>query len=171
VASKPHVLLLYYSDKEGSVAFNVPPLGWIQSVMVEMGGGQPVWKDAQLGSGWTKVNLEQIAAWDADQVYVMAYTKDSGEVVEQLKADPQWQALRAVKQGQLYAFPGDYYSWDQPDPRWILGLTWLAAKIHPDRFSDLNMDQEIRTFYRELYRMDDAAFEKYIRPNFFGDLP
>ncbi|MBN1890700.1 MAG: ABC transporter substrate-binding protein [Thermoflexales bacterium] len=171
LADKPRVLLLYYSDKDGAVAFNVPPLGWIQTLMVEMGGGQPVWKDAQLGSGWTKVNFEQIAAWDADQVYIVAYTTSSSDVVERLKADPQWQALRATRQGQLYAFPNDYYSWDQPDTRWILGLTWLAAKIHPDRFPDLDMEREIHAFYRELYNLDDAAYQEYVQPNLIGDLP
>jgi iron complex transport system substrate-binding protein len=170
-ASKPRVLLLYYSDRDGTVAFNVPPLTWIQTSLVEMSGGQPVWEDAQLGQGWTTVNLEQVAAWDADQIYIVTYFSNVDDIVKTIKADPQWQALRAVKQGQIYAFPGDYYSWDQPDPRWILGLTWLAGRVNPDRFPDLNMEQEIRTFYKELYNLDDAAYREYIQPNLVGDLP
>jgi iron complex transport system substrate-binding protein len=168
---KPRVLLMYYTDQGGSVAFNVPPLTFIQSMDVQIGGGQPVWKDAQPGKGWAKVTLEQIAAWDADQVYIVAYFNNVKDVINKLKADPQWQALHAVKQGRLYGFPGDYYSWDQPDPRWILGLTWLAAKIHPDRFMDLDMQKEIRSFYQDLYNLDDAAYQKIIQPNLTGDLP
>jgi iron complex transport system substrate-binding protein len=166
---KPRVLLLYYTDRDGAVAFNVPPLAWMQTLMTEMAGGRPAWSDAQLGQGWTKVSFEQVAAWDADQIYIIAYFNKVDEVVQGLKADPQWQALRAVQRGQLYAFPADYYSWDQPDPRWILGLTWLASKIHPERFPDLDMEQEIHTFYRELYNLDDAAYQKYIQPNLTGD--
>lgn len=169
-SDKPRVLLLYYTDKDGAVAFNVPPLGWIQTWMTRTAGGRPVWQDAQLGQGWTKVNFEQIAAWDADQIFVVAYTTSAAQVVRQLESDPQWQALRAVKQGKLYAFPADYYSWDQPDTRWILGLTWLAARLHPDRFATLDMEQEIRSFYQEMYRLDDAAFQKYIQPYLPGDL-
>jgi iron complex transport system substrate-binding protein len=166
---KPRVLLLYYTDRDGAVAFNVPPLAWMQTLMTEMAGGQPVWTDAQLGQGWTKVSFEQIAAWDPDQVYIIAYFNNVDEVVKGLKADPQWQALRVVKEGWLYGFPADYYSWDQPAPRWILGLTWLASKIHPESFSDLDMEQEIHTFYREMYNLDDAAYQKYIQPNLTGD--
>ncbi len=166
---KPRVLLLYYTDRDGAVAFNVPPLAWMQTLITEMAGGQPVWADAQLGQGWTKVGFEQIAAWDPDQVYIIAYFNNVDEVVRGLKADPQWQALRVVKEGQLYGFPADYYSWDQPDPRWILGLTWLASKIHPERFPDLDMEQEVRTFYREMYNLDDAAYQQYIQPNLTGD--
>lgn len=167
---KPRVLILYYNDRDGQVAFNVPPMTYIQTVLAQTAGGRPAWKDAQLGQGWTKVNLEQIAAWDADQIYIVAYTKSSSDVVKQLKADTQWQALRATRQGKLYAFPADYYSWDQADTRWILGLTWLAAKLHPDRFPGLDMEKEITTFYRELYKLDDAAYQKNIKPVLKGDL-
>lgn len=167
---KPRVLLTYYTDRDGAVAFNVPPLAWMQTLLVEMAGGRPVWRDAQLGNGWTKVSLEQIAAWDPDQIYVVTYTAKVGEVVAQLKADPQWQLLRAVKDGRLYAFPGDFFSWDQPDTRWTLGLTWLAGKINPDRFPGLDMRQEARRFYQELYGLDDAAFDQHVQPILFGDL-
>lgn len=170
-AKKPKVLLTYYTDKDGAVAFNVPPLSWMQTKLVEMAGGQPVWQEAQLGNGWTKVGLEQIAAWDPSQIYVIAYFNSPKDVVEKLKADPQWQQLRAVKDGKLYAFPGDYYSWDQPDTRWILGLNWLASKIHPELFPDLNIDREARTFYSKLYNLDDAAYDQYVKPNLVGDLP
>ncbi len=167
---KPRVLLLYYNDKDGQIAFNVPPMEWVQTWMAQTAGGRPVWQDANLGQGWTKVILEQVAAWDADQIYIIAYTGNVEDVVKRLKADPQWQALRAVKQNKLYAFPADYYSWDQSDTRWILGLTWLAGKIHPDRFANLNIQQEVRTFYKEMYNLDDAAFQKHIQPNLVGDL-
>jgi iron complex transport system substrate-binding protein len=168
---KPRVLIINYTDKNGTVAFTVPPLGWIQTTEVQLAGGQPVWKGAQLGKGWTTVTLEQIAAWDPDQVYVVAYGSDTRSVVSKLKADPQWAALRAVKQGQIHGFPADFYSWDQPDTRWILGLTWLATKIHPDYFPGLDMKREIADFFRTLYGMDDAAYERDIVPKLTGDLP
>jgi len=170
-AQKPRVLLMYTTDRDGAVAFNVPPLAWMQTLLVEMAGGRPVWRDAQPGNGWTKVGLEQIAAWDADQIYVVTYTDKVDDVVAQLKADPQWQLLRAVKTGQFYAFPGDFFSWDQPDTRWALGLTWLAGKLHPDRFPGLDVPAEARRFYRELYGLDDAAFDQHVQPILFGDLP
>jgi iron complex transport system substrate-binding protein len=170
-SQRPRVLLLYYSNKNGTIAFNVPPLGYIQSTEVQLGGGQPVWKDAQLGNGWTTVTLEQIAAWDPDQIYVIAYSGNVDDAVAKLKADSQWQALRAVRQSAIYGFPGDYYSWDQPDPRWVLGLTWIASRMHPDRFASLSMDAEVRGFYRDLYGMDDATYDRNVKPYLSGSLP
>ena len=170
-AAKPSVLLLYYNDKDGNVAFNVPPMGWIQTQVVEIAGGAPVWADANPGDGWTQVTLEQIAAWDADQIFVIAYFTDPSEVVAGLNADPNWQAIRAVQEGELYAFPGDLYSWDQPDPRWILGLTWLAGKIQPELYPDLDMTAEVQNFYQILYGLDAEFVEQNIVPTFQGDLP
>jgi len=170
-AKKPKVLLMYYTDRDGAVAFNVPPMAWMQTMLVQMAGGQPAWKDAQLGNGWTKVNLEQIAAWDADQIYIIAYFNNVNDVIKTLKADPQWQKMRAVKESKLYAFPGDYYSWDQPDPRWILGLTWLAGKIQPGLLPGLDMDKETRMFYSTLYNLNDAGYNQHVKPNLVGDLP
>jgi hypothetical protein len=69
------------------------PGSWMQTVQVEIAGGVPVFRS------------------------------DPDPVMEQLKADPAWQGLRAVQNGELYAFPADFYGWDVPDPRWILGVT------------------------------------------------
>lgn len=170
-ADKPRTLLLYYNDRDGAVAFNVPPMGWMQTQMVELAGGEPVWADANPGDGWTQVTLEQIAAWDPDHVFVISYFKDSSEVVAELKTDANWQPLRAVQEDALHAFPGDLYSWDQPDPRWILGLTWLAGRLHPDRFADQDMTAEAQAFYEALYGLDADFFQEKIVPTFQGDLP
>ena len=169
-APKPRVLVLYYNDKDGNVAFNVPPMSWIQTQMVEMAGGEPVWADANPAKGWTQVTLEQVAAWDADQIFVISYFKSSTEVVDGLKADPNWAAIRAVKENKIYAFAGDVYSWDQPDPRWILGLTWMAGKLHPDLFPNLDIKAEVQNFYKTLYGLDVTFVTEKIIPTFQGDL-
>ncbi len=167
---KPRVLVLQHSAKGGETAYSVPPAAWMQTLLVQMSGGRPVWTDVQ-GSGWTVVTLEQIAAWDPDQVYVIDYFGDPTQAVEKLRADPVARNLRAVQTGQVFGFPKDTYSWDQPDTRWILGLQWLASHIHPDRFADLDILQEFTTFYRTLYRLDDGAIEGRLRPLLRGSLP
>ncbi|MEW6180614.1 MAG: ABC transporter substrate-binding protein [Chloroflexota bacterium] len=168
---KPRVLLLYYSDRDGQVAFNVAPKNWLQTIMTELAGGVPVWTDIELASGWTKVNLEQVASWDADRIFIISYTANPEQVVENLKQDAQWQALRAVQEGHLYPFPKDFYSWDQPDTRWILGLRYLAAQLHPQAFADLDLIGEAQQFFEELYGLDAAVFEQKIQPILKGIQP
>lgn len=170
-SEKPRTLLLYYNESGGSASFNVPPLSWMQTQLVELAGGEPVWGNANPGQGWTKVALEQIAAWDADQIFIVSYTKNPSDVVATLKEDPQWQAMRAVKQNHLYAFAGDIYSWDQPDVRWILGLSWLATRLHPELFSGADVTRQAQEFYQQLYGLDPTFFDQKILPQFKGGLP
>jgi len=138
----------------------------MQTVEVETAGGRPVWLDSAAPTdGWTVTNLEQIARWDPDKIFVVVwYTMDPQEVIDGLKADPQWSQLRAVKNNEIYAFPQDIFGWDQPEPRWILGMTWLATRIHPDRFQDIDMTAEVMAYFSELYGMDEAAIKRDILP-------
>jgi len=82
----------------------------------------------------------------------------------------KWVLLDAVKNDKLYAFPLDFQSWDQPDTRWTLGLTWMAGKIQPDLFPSINMQDEVRTFYTNFYDLSDSVITETIMPLVKGDL-
>ena len=167
---KPTVLMLQHTGKGGQVAFNVPPMDWIQTTMVEKAGGVPVWTEASQGGGWAVVNFEQIAAWNPDQIFIISYTEDPSTIVAGLKEDPKWQALKAVQSGKLFAFAKDVYSWDQPDTRWVLGLTWMAAKLHPDLFPDYNTKQQVYDFYGQMYGLEQQVIEDKLLPLQQGDV-
>ncbi|MFV1949497.1 MAG: ABC transporter substrate-binding protein [Anaerolineales bacterium] len=77
---KPTVLVIKYSDSGGEVAFSVPPITWLQTRLVEIAGGNPVWKDLDSGGGWVVVNIEQIAAWDPDIVFLIEYSGNAPEI-------------------------------------------------------------------------------------------
>jgi iron complex transport system substrate-binding protein len=163
-ADRPRVLLVEYAERGGAAAVRVPAKAWMQTLEVETAGGRPVWLDsAAPGSGWTVANLEQIARWDPDQIILVVwYTLDPVKVLATLRADPQWRALRAVQAGALHVFPSDIYGWDTPDPRWLLGMTWMAKTLHPERFKNLDVAAEVRSFYRTLYGMDESAISRDI---------
>jgi iron complex transport system substrate-binding protein len=162
--ARPRVLLVEYAERGGPAAVRVPARAWMQTQEVETAGGRPVWLDgAAPGSGWTVANLEQIARWDPDRIIVVVwYTLDPAEVLAKLRSDARWSALRAVRSGALNALPSDIYGWDTPDPRWLLGMTWMAKTLHPERFKSLDVKAEVRDFYRTLYGMSDAAIERDI---------
>jgi iron complex transport system substrate-binding protein len=168
---RPEVLLLQYTDRGGEVAFSVPSNDWLQTEMVRLAGGIPAWTEAAGGGGWTVVNFEQIAAWDPDMIFVVYYPSDPSPIVETLKVEPAWGALQAVQDGQIYAFCGDFVSWDQPDTRWILGLEWLATKIHPERFAGLDLVSEVNAFYSQLYALDQSTIDTSILPLVCQEVP
>jgi iron complex transport system substrate-binding protein len=143
----------------------------MQTILVEEAGGTPVWKEKNTGKGWSRVSFEQIAAWDVDHIFITSYFVDVDEVKDRLLKDPLWTSLRASRQGNLHAFPADFYSWDMPDPRWILGLAWMSSRLFPHRYADVDMHEEARSFFMELYFMDEALYNRYIQPMLHGDLP
>ena len=167
---RPRVLVLQHSEQGGEVAFNVPSALWLQTIEAELAGGLPVWKEAAQGGGWTIVNFEQIAAWDPDVILLISYGADPSQVVETLQADARWLALGAVQEGRLHAFAGDIFSWDQPDPRWILGVTWMASRMHPERLPDLDLMGEIDQFFGQMYGMEKDSITENILPALKGDL-
>lgn len=166
LADRPRVLVVEYHARGGTAAVQVPAAPWMQTEQVRLAGGDPVWLDAaERTYGWTVVNFEQIARWDPDQLYVVVWHQfDPDELLENLRSDAHWSQLRAVKDGQLHAYPADIYGWDSPEPRWILGALWLAHTMHPGRFGDIDMDVEIEGFFGALYDMDRDAVQAGIVP-------
>jgi len=168
-AEKPRALFVQYSEQGGEAALNVPSAAWLQTIETELAGGVPVWVEAAQGGGWTIVNFEQIAVWGPDVIFLISYGADPSQVADRLRSDARWQALGAVKAERLYAFPGDIFSWDQPDPRWILGVTWMATRLHPEPLADLDMMDEVLQFFEQLYGMEEAAVAEHILPALRGD--
>ncbi len=167
---RPRVLLIQASAKGGTLSFSVPAKDWMQTRLVELAGGIPVWRDAPTRSGWTVVSLEQAAAWNPDVILLVDYGEGSTEMAARIRGDRTWQKLDAVKHGRVWTFPRDFVSWDQPDPRWALGLMWAAKRLHPERFTELNLWAEVVNFY-QWYGLNEAEVTAQIKPRLRGDWP
>ena len=163
---KPRVLLVQASGD----GFEVPPDGWIQTTLVEMAGGQAIWKGANPGGGWAKVGPEQIAAWNPDVLLVVSYSESATDAAARMAADPRFSSLKAAKTGRLHGFAQDFLSWDQPDARWGLGLLWLTDALHPGSMPGYTAESSARRFYALAYGFDDAAFAAQVAPRLRGVL-
>ena len=155
---QPRVLLVRSTLRGGQTAYAVPPRDWIQARMVALAGGVPVWTDVQ-GNGWVPVTLDQIAAWDPEQVFVISYETDPAQAAAEFSASSVLSALKAVSQQHVYPIPKDFLSWDQPDTRWILGMEWMTKHLHPDLFANLDMRAAVKEFYGTLYGLHDQGLQ------------
>jgi iron complex transport system substrate-binding protein len=168
-AAEPRVLVVRNRSVGEELTVEIPGITATQTMLVKIAGGRPVWTGIAEAESWTMADYEQIVAWDPQIILVVAFETDPESLVEELEEDPQWGALRAVRDGQLFGFPVDIYSWDSPDPRWILGLNWVVKKIHPDLFPEVDIVQEVIAFYEQMYRMDQAAIDEHIFSVLEGD--
>ncbi len=158
-SARPRVLLLQHTTKGGTTAYRVPAAQWLQTALVRMGGGVPVWAGESGGSGWMTVTLEQIVAWNPDQVFVVDYFGDPVQAAQAFSAEAAAQHLKAMQNHRVMAFPKDFVSWDQPDARWVLGLLWLAKQMQPEATAAIDLRREVEDFYRTVYGLDDAAMQ------------
>jgi iron complex transport system substrate-binding protein len=121
-------------------------------IQMERAGAKNV---AETLNGYVQVNVEQVAKWNPEVIFVQERYK---EVLEQIKNSPQWAGIDAVKNGRLYIAPDYTKPWGNPTPESIaLGEVWLAKTLYPDQFKNVNLDNLIQKFYKEFYGIDYKA--------------
>lgn len=164
---KPRLLVIGFTERGGTHAIQVPAASWMQTLQAWRSGTIPVWVNSvtRTSDSWNVVNFEQIAVWNPDIVSVIVpHSLKPTELMDRLAWDPQWRLLKAVRTGRLHPFPSDLYGWDTPEPRWILGLLWTAKTAHPERFVDIDMKDEVVTYFEKLYGMEASLIEERILP-------
>lgn len=159
-----NVLLIQADNEDEKFVFKVPSANWLQTNLIESVGGVAVWKNDNLSGNWAEINFEQILDWNPDLIMVINYQGKAKEIVEQLKKDPLWMELQAFQANGMLAFPSDFLSWDQPDPRWILGYGWAAKQVNPLDFNKDDIEKLVTSFYEIAYKMDEKSIEEMIMP-------
>lgn len=119
---------------------------------MELAGGLNV---AQAVEGYGKVEMEQVLAWNPDVIVVQDRYP---EVVDQIRNDAAWATIAAVKNGRIDLTPEYVKPWGRATPESVaLGEIWLAKSLHPDLFTDIDMDAEAQAYYKKFYRTDYVA--------------
>lgn len=158
------VLMVQASLNDGVSAFSVSPEQWIQSTVTTLAGGKPLWVESNpSANSWQKVSFEQIALWDPFYLFIISYRSPATQFIQEIEDKEQWRQLSSYRGGRILPTPADVMNYFQSDSRWILGLQWLAATLHPDIFEGFDMENEIRSFYRDFYGItDEHVLEKLL---------
>ena len=153
---KPDVLFLSFGAR-GITDFQTPGAGMLQNNLLTLAGGHSV-SETQPG-GWNAINMDQIAVWDPDIIIVTSYSSSvtSLDLKAQILSDSTWNVTSAKTEGNVYAFAQDWGSWDAPTPKWILGLTWMSAHMHPDLYEASYVENMATEFYGMFY---DLTYEE-----------
>ncbi len=114
---------------------------WIEPLMaagnwmptlVEMAGGQNLFGKAGEHSPW--MTLEELERSDPDVVVVAACgfgLERTRSEMHPLTDRPEWRALRAVTEGQVFLTDGHHF-FNRPGPRLVESLEILAEILHPE---------------------------------------
>lgn len=115
-------------------------------VIMERAGGLNVAAELK---GYQKVNMEDVLSWNPAVVFTQARYRP---VADEIKQSDAWKAVDAVKKDRVYVSPEYVKPWGHPCPESIgLGELWMAKKLHPDKFKDINMQEFADRFYKTFY--------------------
>ncbi|WP_326490316.1 ABC transporter substrate-binding protein [Proteus terrae] len=100
--------------------------------------------------GYKQVSLEQVIAWDPEVIFIQDRYP---QVVDEIKQDARWQVISAVKNNRIYLMPEYAKAWGYPMPEAMaIGELWMAKKIYPEKFSDIDMQKAANDWYKKFYR-------------------
>jgi len=112
--------------------------------LVEMAGGTFASKD--LDTYFADASMEQIIAWNPDVIILGGLTS-----ADAIAADPRWQVIKAVKEKRVYTCPEGVFLWGHGSSEVFLFAMWLAQILHPDKFHNLNLEGEVKSYYEKFY--------------------
>ncbi|MBN1815239.1 MAG: ABC transporter substrate-binding protein [Anaerolineae bacterium] len=116
-----------------------------EHAQIVLAGGVNV---AQELSGWLPdVSPEQLLVWDPEVIVVL-----NGADVEAILNDPQVASVSAIKNGRVHALPEA--GWDFSSPRALFAIQWLATKLYPERFADVDIEAAADEFYQAVFGAD-----------------
>jgi len=120
--------------------------GKYASVIMERSGGLNV---AMELSGYKQVSMEDVLRWNPQVIFTQDRYKS---VADEINASPEWKTVQAVKEGKVYVSPEYVKPWGHPCPESIgLGELWMAKKLYPEKFSDIDMQVYADNFYKTFY--------------------
>lgn len=95
--------------------------------------------------GWSpEVSPEQLLSWDPQVIVLL-----QGNRVNKVLQDTKLSGLSAVRNRRVYSLPES--GWDYSSPRALFCIEWLASKLYPERFSDIDIQEQANDFYQKVF--------------------
>jgi iron complex transport system substrate-binding protein len=122
-------LVFYEIDSTDPNAPWTAGAGTFIDTLISMAGGENLGK--VLKGEWAQISIEALIKEDPD-IILLGDAFWGGVTPEAVAARSGWDALGAVKNGQVYPFDDNLVS--RPGPRLVDGLEALAKFLHPELF-------------------------------------
>jgi iron complex transport system substrate-binding protein len=110
-------------------------------------------------------SIEQILLWDPEVIIV-----NESAAYKLILGHPQWSGISAVRNNKVYQLPNGISRWGHPGSvETPLALLWTAKTVYPEKFSHIDMNEEVSYYYKTFFNMDldDEMIETILRG---GDL-
>ena len=98
------------------------------------------------------VNMEQIYAWNPSLIFISNFTAaGSDDLYNNTVGTYDWSPLDATQNQRVYKMPLGMYRSYTPGVDTPVTLLWLAKTAYPALFEDIDIIQETKTYYQEVF--------------------
>lgn len=106
-------------------------------------------------------NMEQVYAWNPSTIFITNFTAAQPEdLYTNAIGNYDWSAIEAVQNEKVYKMPLGMYRSYTPGADTPVTLLWFAKTTYPELFEDINIIQETKDYYKEVFGLeltDDQA--------------
>ncbi len=106
---------------------------------------------------YATVSIERILMWNPDVIFIWGY---AGYTPEWILNNSQWSYIKAVRNKQVYKLP----HWSTWSPRVALVTLYMAMKLYPAYFKDINFEKVADKFYRKVFGISYKQVKPYEEP-------
>ncbi|MDO4754221.1 MAG: ABC transporter substrate-binding protein, partial [Bacillota bacterium] len=148
---KPRALLLINYNESGKSTSGKKQFARFQ---LEASGARHVAADVE--ETFIQLDMEQIYSWNPDVIYITTFSQMmpvdlyNNTAVE----GDDWSVVKAVQDKRVHKFPLGIFHWYPPSADAPLALLWLAKNNHPDLFADVDLNQRVKEYYKEMYEIE-----------------
>ncbi len=162
-------LVMYQSSSTGSgliTTFHTGGNQAFQDSLITRAGGINMAEN--LTGIWFNIPTEQVMTWNPEFIFTGYSTSGVPQItLQDLKNDPVLCNLEAVKNNNFFMLPAGEFTSSTNCPESILALMFMAQKMYPNQFSNINMEQEIKDFYSTFYHysLSDSEVTAILYPS------
>jgi iron complex transport system substrate-binding protein len=161
---KKKILFLFQYDDKTMITSGKSFFGqyWCDAV-----GGINVAEGIAADNSNAIINMEQVYQWNPDIIFITNFTPALPEdLYNNAIGNDDWSSVAAVKNKQVYKLPLGIYRSYTPGADTPVTLEWMAQKVYPDLFKDIDITADVKDYYSRLYgvSLTDKQIEKMYNP-------
>ncbi|MBQ9060195.1 MAG: ABC transporter substrate-binding protein [Firmicutes bacterium] len=122
----------------------------LQGEMLERAGAVNCAADLRATELWPTAGTEQIFAWNPDYIFITG-SESAVYTAEDIRKDPAWSDLTAVKEKHVYEIPAEADSWEFPGVVSTLGIDYMMHVMHPQLLDEKTLEDHVDALYQLCY--------------------
>ena len=114
------------------------------------------------------VNMEQVYAWNPSTIFISNFTTaQPDDLYTNAVGNYDWSAIEAVQEEKVFKMPLGMYRSYTPGVDTPVTLLWFAKTTYPELFEDVDMVQETKKYYKDVFGVDltDAQAASIFAPD------